>query len=155
MKRLVLILGLVAAAALSTACAASAPAPSVSGPVDPNGPTVVAKDMKFQTGNVEVKAGENVTVHCDNQDSAPHNFAIYKDSSASPGLRRPGDHLGKGRPGDSGPRRGNVLLPLRRPPRHDGNDRRQVGAGRPSPTRSPATRIEQSVRVVFRPLGLT
>jgi len=83
MKRLVLILGLVAAAALTAACAASAPAPSVSGPVDPNGPTVVAKDMKFQTGNVEVKAGENVTVHFDNQDSAPHNFAIYKDSSAS------------------------------------------------------------------------
>ena len=83
MKRLILALGLVAAAALSAACAASAPAPSVSGPVDPNGPTVVAKDMKFQTGQVEVKAGENVTLHFDNQDSAPHNVAIFKDSSAS------------------------------------------------------------------------
>jgi plastocyanin len=83
MKRLIFPLGLAAAAALSAACAASAPAPSVAGPVDPNGPTVVAKDMKFQTGSVEVKAGENLTVHFDNEDSAPHNLAIYKDSSAS------------------------------------------------------------------------
>jgi plastocyanin len=83
MKRLVLTLALVAVAAASAACAASAPAPSVSGPVDPNGPTIVAKDMKFQTSPVEVKAGENVTVHFDNEDSAPHNLAIYKDSSAS------------------------------------------------------------------------
>jgi plastocyanin len=83
MKRLVLTLGLAAVTALSAACAASAPAPSVSGPVDPNGPTVVAKDMKFQTGSVEVKAGQNVTLHFDNEDSAPHNVAIFKDSSAS------------------------------------------------------------------------
>ena len=83
MKRLVLTLGLAAVTALSAACAASAPAPSVSGPVDPNGPTVVAKDMKFQNGSVEVKAGQNVTLHFDNEDSAPHNVAIFKDSSAS------------------------------------------------------------------------
>jgi plastocyanin len=83
MKRLVLALGLAAVAALSAACAASAPAPSVTGSVDPNGPTVVAKDMKFQTGSVEVKAGQNLTLHFDNEDQAPHNVAIFKDSSAS------------------------------------------------------------------------
>ena len=66
MKRLVLALGLVVVAAVSTECASAAPAPSVSGPVDPNGPTVIAKDMKFQTGQVEVKAGENLTLHFDN-----------------------------------------------------------------------------------------
>jgi plastocyanin len=82
MKRLFLALGLVAIAAMSAACASAAPTPSVSGPVDPNGPTVVAKDMKFQTGQVEVKAGQNLTLHFDNQDSAPHNVAIYTDSSA-------------------------------------------------------------------------
>jgi plastocyanin len=83
MKRLILTLGLAAVTALSAACAASASAPSVAGPVDPNGPTIVAKDMKFQTGSVEVKAGANVTLHFDNKDSAPHNVAIFKDSSAS------------------------------------------------------------------------
>ncbi|HET9614381.1 MAG TPA: cupredoxin domain-containing protein, partial [Candidatus Limnocylindrales bacterium] len=74
---------LVVVAALSAACASAAPTPSVSGPVDPNGPTIVAKDMKFQGGEVDVKAGENLTLHFQNQDSAPHNVAIYKDSSAS------------------------------------------------------------------------
>ena len=83
MKRLVLTLALVAVAAVSAACAASAPAPSVTGSVDPNGPTIVAKDMKFQGGEVDVQAGENLTVHFDNQDTAPHNVAIYTDSNAS------------------------------------------------------------------------
>ena len=83
MKRLVVTLALVAVAAVSAACAASAPAPSVTGSVDPNGPTIVAKDMKFQTTSVDVKANENFTLHFDNQDSAPHNVAIYTDSNAS------------------------------------------------------------------------
>ncbi len=84
MKRLVLTLGLVAAAAIFAACSStSAAAPVPSGPVDPNGPTIVAKDMKFQPATVEVKAGSNVTFHFDNQDAAPHNVAIFTDSNAS------------------------------------------------------------------------
>jgi plastocyanin len=83
MKRLVLTLALVAVAAISAACSTVAAEPTPSGPIDPNGPTIVAKDMKFQTASVDVKAGENVTIHFDNQDSAPHNVAIYTDSSAS------------------------------------------------------------------------
>ena len=87
MKRILLALGLVALAAVAAACSSpSAAAPSVSGPVDPNGPTIVAKDMKFQTTSLEVKADSNVTSHFDNQDSAPHNVAIYTDSSASKAL---------------------------------------------------------------------
>jgi plastocyanin len=83
MKRILLALGLVAIAAISAACSSAAAQPSVSGPVDPNGPTIVAKDMKFSGGPVEIKAGSNVTIHFDNQDSAPHNVAIFTDSSAS------------------------------------------------------------------------
>ena len=83
MKRLVLTLGLVAAAALATACGGtSAVQPVPSGPVA-DGPTIVAKDMKFTTSSVEVKAGSNVTIHFANQDSAPHNVAIYTDKSLS------------------------------------------------------------------------
>jgi plastocyanin len=83
MKRLAAILALVAVAAIGAACSSAAPAPSVSGSVDPNGPTVVAKDLKFQAPTtIDVKAGENFTLHFDNQDSAPHNLAIYTDSSA-------------------------------------------------------------------------
>lgn len=82
MKRLVLALGLVALAAISAACSSAAAEPVPSGPVV-DGPTVVARDMKFQTSTVDVQAGTNVTLHFDNQDSAPHNVAIYTDSSAS------------------------------------------------------------------------
>jgi plastocyanin len=82
MKRILLALGLVALAAISAACSnAAAKPPAPSGPAV-DGPTIVAKDMKFQTASVEVKAGSNVTVHFDNQDSAPHNVAVYTDSGA-------------------------------------------------------------------------
>jgi plastocyanin len=83
MKRILLAIGIVALAAISAACSTAAAKPLPSGPVDQNGPTIVAKDMKFTGGPVEVKAGQNVTIHFDNQDSAPHNVAIYADSSAA------------------------------------------------------------------------
>ncbi len=83
MKRILLALGLVALAAVSAACSSASAQPLPSGPVDPNGPTIVAKDMKFAPASVEVKAGQNLTLHFDNQDAAPHNVAIYADSSAS------------------------------------------------------------------------
>jgi plastocyanin len=84
MKRLILALGLVAIAAIGAACSSSSAAqPQPSGPVDQNGPTIVAKDMAFSPSTVEIAANKNVTIHFDNQDSAPHNVAIYKDSSAA------------------------------------------------------------------------
>ena len=83
MKRILLALGLVALAAISAACSSAAAQPIPAGPVDANGPTIVAKDMAFSPSTVEVKAGTNFTLHFDNQESAPHNVAIYTDSSAS------------------------------------------------------------------------
>ena len=83
MKRLLLTLGLVATAAISAACSSAAAQPLPAGPVDPSGPTIVAKDMAFAPSTVEIAANKNVTIHFDNQDSAPHNVAIYKDQSAS------------------------------------------------------------------------
>jgi plastocyanin len=83
MKRTLFALGLVALAAISAACSSAAAQPLPSGPVDANGPTIVAKDMVFSPSTVEVKAGTNFTLHFDNQESAPHNVAIFTDSSAS------------------------------------------------------------------------
>ena len=83
MKRILLAIGLVALAAISAACSSASAQPLPSGPVDANGPTVVAKDMKFTSPTVEVKAGTNFTLHFDNQDAAPHNVGIYTDSRAS------------------------------------------------------------------------
>jgi plastocyanin len=72
----------VALAAVSAACSSASAQPVPSGPVS-DGPTIVAKDMAFSPASVEVKAGTNFTLHFDNQDAAPHNVAIYTDSSAS------------------------------------------------------------------------
>jgi plastocyanin len=84
MKRLVATFAFVAVAAISAACSSSGAStpPVPSGPVA-DGPTIVAKDLKFQSSSIEVKAGSNVTIHFDNEDSAPHNLAVYKDNSAS------------------------------------------------------------------------
>jgi plastocyanin len=83
MKRLLLTAGLVAIAAIRAACSSASAQPLPSGPVDPNGPTIVAKDMAFAPSTVEIAANRNVTIHFDNQDSAPHNVAIYRDASAA------------------------------------------------------------------------
>jgi plastocyanin len=82
MKRILLSLGLVALAAISVACSSTTAQPVPSGPVA-DGPTIVAKDLKFQQTSVEVKADQNFTLHFDNQESAPHNVAIYGDSGFS------------------------------------------------------------------------
>ena len=83
MKRLVLALGLVVFAAISAACSSASAQPLPSGPVDASGPTIVARDMAFSPSTVEIAANKKVTIHFDNQDSAPHNVAIYKDASAA------------------------------------------------------------------------
>jgi plastocyanin len=83
MKRLLLTFGFVAIAAMGAACSSASAQPTPSGPVDANGPTIVAKDMAFSSSTVEIAAGKNVTVHFDNQDNAPHNVAIYKDAGST------------------------------------------------------------------------
>jgi plastocyanin len=84
MKRLILGLGLVVLAAVTAACSSSAGAPPASaGPVDPNAPVVVAQNNVFSPATVTVKAGKAFDLTLDNKDSAPHNIAIFKDSSAA------------------------------------------------------------------------
>jgi plastocyanin len=85
MKRILLTFCLLAVAAISAACSTASAQPAASAPSGPvaDGPTIVAEDMKFAPSTVEVKAGTNLTLHFDNQDSAPHNVAIYTDSGAS------------------------------------------------------------------------
>jgi plastocyanin len=83
MKRLFLTFGLVVLAVISAACSSASAQPLPSGPVAANGPTIVARDMAFSPSTVEIAANKSVTIHFDNQDSAPHNVAIYKDAGAS------------------------------------------------------------------------
>jgi plastocyanin len=87
MKRLVLSLGLVAAAGLFAACGGVSAAPATDAPATSapagSGSTVVAKDLKFQQTSVSVPAGAAFDLVLDNQEAAPHNIAISADTGAS------------------------------------------------------------------------
>ena len=84
MKRLFLSLGLVVLAAVTVACSAgAAQPPASSGPVDPNAPVITAQGNAFSPTTVDVTADKAFSLTLDNKDSAPHNVAIYTDSSAS------------------------------------------------------------------------
>jgi plastocyanin len=87
MKRLTLSLGLLVLAAVLAACSntSAAPASSDSPSAAPAGDavTVTAKELTFTTAQVSVPADEAFELVFDNQDGAPHNVAIYTDSSTS------------------------------------------------------------------------
>jgi plastocyanin len=44
---------------------------------------LVAQNMAFDQSTLKVAPGASVTMNFSNKDSAPHNFALYTDSSAS------------------------------------------------------------------------
>ena len=101
MKRLIATVALAAVALVAAACGSTnAGQPAAPGLVDPNAPAIVAKDIKFVTTEVKVPAGKAFQLTFDNQDGAPHNVAIYTDSSASQS-HVPGRHLQRRRPGST------------------------------------------------------
>jgi plastocyanin len=84
MKRLFLTFGLVVLAVVTVACSgAAAEAPASAGPVDPNAPVITASGNAFSPSTLDVTAGKAFSLTLDNKDGAPHNVAIYTDSSAS------------------------------------------------------------------------
>ena len=84
MKRLFLSLCLVVLAAITVACSgAAADNPASAGPVDPNAPVITAQNMAFSPTTLDVTANKAFSLTLDNKDGAPHNVAIYTDSSAS------------------------------------------------------------------------
>ena len=88
MKRLTLTLGLLSLAAVLAACSGATANPATSDPgvsTPPSGDalTIAAKDLKFTATELNVPADKTFDLVFDNQESAPHNVAIYSDSSAS------------------------------------------------------------------------
>jgi plastocyanin len=84
MKRLFLSLGLVVLATVTVACSSSAAqVPASSGPVDPNAPVITAQSNAFSPATLDVTANKPFSLTLDNKDSAPHNVAIFTDSSAA------------------------------------------------------------------------
>jgi plastocyanin len=85
-KHVAATFGFVAIVLVAAACSSGAAAPASSGPlasVDPNAIQISAKDLKFSTAQLDAPADKAFTIVFDNQESAPHNVAIYKDQSAS------------------------------------------------------------------------
>jgi plastocyanin len=75
---------LIAAAILALAgCSAASSAGTAKPSIDPNALTISAKDLKFSISTLPARAGKPFQIAFDNQDSAPHNVAIYRDSSAA------------------------------------------------------------------------
>lgn len=76
--------GLGLAVALA-ACGTSAAQPPASGGADPATAdvTITSVDMAFVEETMTVRAGEAFTIALVNEDTMPHNVAIYTDSSAS------------------------------------------------------------------------
>lgn len=88
MKRLTLTLGLLSLAAVLAACSGASAAPATGAPGSSGAPagdtvTITAKDLKFAPTTVTVPAEKAFDLVFDNQEGAPHNVAIYTDSSAS------------------------------------------------------------------------
>jgi plastocyanin len=85
MKRLIATLALATVALAAAACGSTAAAPPASpaSPADPNAPAISADQLKFDTAELTVPAGKAFQLSFTNQESAPHNVAIYTDSSAS------------------------------------------------------------------------
>ena len=83
MKRLTLILGLGALAAVLAACSGASAGPAEpAGSVDPNAIVVTAKDLKFNPTEVSAPADAAFEIVFDNQEGAPHNMKISDSTGA-------------------------------------------------------------------------
>jgi plastocyanin len=85
MKRLIATLALATVALAAAACGSTSAAPPASpaAPADPNAPAISADQLKFDQAAVTVPAGKAFQLTFTNKESAPHNVAIFTDSSAS------------------------------------------------------------------------
>jgi plastocyanin len=65
------------------ACSASSSGRAAEPSIDPGALTIAAKDLAFSTSTLSAPANKPFQIAFDNQESAPHNVAIYRDSSAA------------------------------------------------------------------------
>ena len=83
MKRLTLILGLGALAAVLAACSgSSAGTAAPAGSVDPNAIVVTAKDLQFSPTEVSAPADTAFEIVFNNQEGVPHNIKISDSTGA-------------------------------------------------------------------------
>jgi plastocyanin len=65
------------------ACSAGSSGQAAQPSAGPDALRISANDLLFSTDTLSAPAGKRFQIAFDNQESAPHNVAIYKDSSAS------------------------------------------------------------------------
>lgn len=65
------------------ACWAGSSGPTVEPSIDPDALTIAAEDLTFSTSTLTAPADRPFQIAFDNQESAPHNVAIYGDASAT------------------------------------------------------------------------
>jgi len=65
------------------ACSAGSSGRAAEPSIDPDALSISAKDLVFSTSTLSAPADEPFQIAFDNQESAPHNVAIYRDSSAT------------------------------------------------------------------------
>jgi hypothetical protein len=83
MNRLLPAASIAAAIVLLAGCGAGVTSDAVGPSVGPNALTISARDLAFSTSTLAAPADEPFQIAFDNQEGAPHNVAIYLDSSAS------------------------------------------------------------------------
>ena len=64
-------------------CSTGSSGPSAAQSIDPDAITITARDLKFSTSALEAAADEPFQIVFENQESAPHNVAIYGDAGAT------------------------------------------------------------------------
>ena len=68
---------------MTAACSVGSSGPTVAPSIDPDALMISAKDLKFSTSTLSAPADEPFQIAFDNQESALHNVAIYRNSSAA------------------------------------------------------------------------
>jgi plastocyanin len=83
MNRLLSLALITTALVLLAACSAGSTSRAIQPSIDPDALTIAAKDLAFSTSTLSAPANKAFQIAFDNQESAPHNVAIYRDSSAT------------------------------------------------------------------------
>jgi plastocyanin len=84
MRPIASTIALLALAALLAACSGADAAPNPTGPAatpDPDALTISSKDLKFSSDTLQATANKPFTIVYENREGAPHNVAIYRDST--------------------------------------------------------------------------
>jgi len=83
MKRLLSAALITIAIVIVAACSAGSSSRAAEPSIDPSALSISANNLVFSTDTLSAPADQPFQIAFDNQEGAPHNVAIYRDSSAA------------------------------------------------------------------------